>query len=69
MSLTREARSLPSPDIIVSTHSQTNAMLSRWKAWGDITVPVHSVPTDFLAHRMRAQENIERYYAPTWRTT
>lgn len=50
------------PDIIVSTHSQTNAMLSHWKGREQIQAPVHSVPTDFLAHRMWAQKNIDHYY-------
>lgn len=53
------------PDVIVSTHSQTNAMLSHWKGSGTITAPVHSVPTDFLAHRMWAQEHIDHYYVAT----
>jgi processive 1,2-diacylglycerol beta-glucosyltransferase len=50
------------PDIIVSTHSQTNSMLNYWKQHGDINVPVHSVLTDFLAHTMWSQKNIARYY-------
>jgi processive 1,2-diacylglycerol beta-glucosyltransferase len=50
------------PDIIVSTHSPMNAMLSYWKGRGDIDMPVHSVVTDFKAHRMWAQDNIDRYY-------
>ncbi|MDQ7823817.1 MAG: glycosyltransferase [Candidatus Eremiobacteraeota bacterium] len=53
------------PDIILSTHSPMNSMLSYWKEKGLIDQPVHSVVTDFGAHRMWAQKNIERYYVAT----
>lgn len=50
------------PDLVVSTHSQTNAMLSHWRATGQLQAPVHSVPTDFMAHSIWAQDRIDRYY-------
>lgn len=50
------------PDLVVSTHSQTNAMLSHWRGTGELDVPVHSVATDFYAHGLWAQEHIDRYY-------
>ncbi len=50
------------PDIIVSTHSQTNAMLAYWKNRGAITAPVHSILTDFRGHVLWAQDAIARYY-------
>ncbi|MBM3462145.1 MAG: glycosyltransferase [Armatimonadetes bacterium] len=53
------------PDLIVSTHSQTNSMLAYWKENGDLHPPVHSVLTDFLGHRMWAQDAIGHYYVAT----
>lgn len=53
------------PDIILSTHSPMNSLMSYWKGRGLIDAPVHSAVTDFGAHRMWAQENIERYYVAT----
>lgn len=53
------------PDIILSTHSPMNSLLSYWKEKGLIEQPVHSVVTDFSAHRMWSQKNIERYYVAT----
>lgn len=50
------------PDVIVSTMSATNALLSAWKGAGKLNVPVHSVVTDFSSHRIWAQENIDHYY-------
>lgn len=51
-----------SPDLVVSTHSQTNAMLSHWKGTGRLDMPVHSVATDFMAHAIWAQDRVDRYY-------
>jgi processive 1,2-diacylglycerol beta-glucosyltransferase len=53
------------PDIILSTHSQTNSLLSYWKGKGLIDQPIHSVVTDFSAHRMWAQDHIDHYYVAT----
>ena len=50
------------PDLVVSTHSQTNAMLSHWKKAGKLDMPVHSVPTDFMAHAIWAQDRVDHYY-------
>ncbi len=50
------------PDLVVSTHSQTNAMLSYWKKAGQLDMPVHSVPTDFMAHAIWAQDRVDHYY-------
>lgn len=50
------------PDILVSTMSATNSLLSYWKESGEVDVPVHSVVTDFASHQMWAQENIGYYY-------
>jgi processive 1,2-diacylglycerol beta-glucosyltransferase len=50
------------PDLIISTHSAMNSMLNHWKEKGKIDVPVHSVVTDFRAHRMWAQDNIGHFY-------
>lgn len=50
------------PDLVVSTHSQTNAMLSHWKGTGRLDMPVHSVATDFMAHAVWAQDRVDRYY-------
>lgn len=50
------------PDVIVSTMSATNSLLSQWKGAGRLKAPIHSVVTDFSTHRIWAQENVERYY-------
>lgn len=53
------------PDLIVSTMSATNSLLSHWKQTGEIEQPVHSVVTDFASHQMWAQDNIAFYYVAT----
>ncbi|MCA9790137.1 MAG: glycosyltransferase [Candidatus Eremiobacteraeota bacterium] len=53
------------PDLIISTMSPTNSLLSQWRAAGAIDTPVQSVVTDFGAHQMWAQSQIERYYVAT----
>ncbi|MGE0495886.1 MAG: glycosyltransferase [Vulcanimicrobiota bacterium] len=50
------------PDLIISTMSPTNSLLSQWRADGTIDTPVQSVVTDFGAHQMWAQSQIERFY-------
>ncbi len=53
------------PKVIISTHSQTNAILSYLKERGEVNVPVLSVLTDYKTHIMWAQENISQYYVAT----
>lgn len=50
------------PDLVLSTHSQTNVMLSIWKRHGKIDMPVHCVVTDYATHAMWACEELDRYY-------
>lgn len=50
------------PDVIISTMSATNALLAHWKADGKLDASVQSVVTDFSAHRVWAQDPIQRYY-------
>lgn len=53
------------PDVLVSTMSATNSLLSQWSDDGVIRQPVQSVLTDFASHQMWAQENIAKYYVAT----
>ena len=53
------------PDVIISTMSATNSMLSSMRESGDLDVPVQSVVTDFASHQIWAQENIAFYYVAT----
>lgn len=53
------------PDVIVSTMSATNSLLSGLKDKGLVSPPVHSVVTDYASHQMWAQENIAFYYVAT----
>lgn len=50
------------PDILVSTHSQTNSMLAYWKDRNQLSCPIHSCPTDFLSHMMWEHSAIDHYY-------
>jgi processive 1,2-diacylglycerol beta-glucosyltransferase len=53
------------PDVIVSTMSATNSLLSGLKQDGLVTPPIHAVVTDYASHQMWAQENIAHYYVAT----
>ena len=53
------------PDIIVSTHSQTNVMIGIWKKHKKIDVPLHCVVTDYNTHTMWAIPWVDRYYVAT----
>ncbi|MEW6279369.1 MAG: glycosyltransferase, partial [Candidatus Eremiobacterota bacterium] len=50
------------PDLLVATMSPTASLLSHWKGEGEVPQPVHTVVTDFVAHSIWNQENVERYY-------
>jgi processive 1,2-diacylglycerol beta-glucosyltransferase len=50
------------PDLLVSTHSQTNVILSIWKRDRALSSPIHSVVTDFATHAIWARPEIDRYY-------
>lgn len=50
------------PDAILSCHSPMNSMLGYWKEQGKIDAPLHSVVTDYRAHRMWAQDGVDHYY-------
>jgi len=49
-------------DAILSCHSPMSSMLGYWKEEGELDPPLHSVVTDFRAHRMWAQDAVEHYY-------
>lgn len=53
------------PDVIISTMSATNSMLSSMRESGELKVPVQSVVTDFASHQVWAQDNIAFYYVAT----
>ena len=53
------------PDIIVSTHSQTNVMIGIWKKHGKVKVPLHCIVTDYNTHTMWAIPWVDKYYVAT----
>jgi len=50
------------PDVIISTHSQTNVMLGIWKRHGNIAAPLYCVVTDYNTHAMWADDGVDRYF-------
>ena len=50
------------PDVIVSTHSQANVMLSIWKKHGRFDQPLLCVVTDYDTHALWARPEIDAYF-------
>ncbi len=55
-------------DGVLSCNSDLNSVLSWWKSRGLLKIPVHSLITDFRAHRLWVQDHIDRYYVACQRT-
>jgi processive 1,2-diacylglycerol beta-glucosyltransferase len=55
-------------DMILSCDSALNAILSWWRSRGLLSIPVHSLITDFRAHRLWVQDQIDMYYVACSRT-
>ncbi|HPZ09045.1 MAG TPA: glycosyltransferase [Candidatus Eremiobacteraeota bacterium] len=53
------------PDVVISTHSPMNSMLSYWKKSDKMDMPLLSCVTDFSTHRMWAQSDVDHYYVAT----
>jgi len=53
------------PDLIVSTHFIPTSLLSRWKKAEKLNYKIAFVGTDFAAHRLWIDKNVDWYFSPT----
>lgn len=53
------------PDMIVCTHALPSYMLSRLKVFGEISIPVINVYTDYFIHQFWGIQQIDYHFVPT----